>query len=389
MKFNNNNIVRLQESYFEKIKGKLFFSQNIFFIDGYSDDGSSVLLRNINESVPVSDVFPVKIDGIEDRDIYYDPIIAAEIVRTDETIKSRHVDKEQYYLQQLKNSIAPNGKSYYDIIQEQGFEYVHELQNKLPEVGNELKINYKVISYIRSFPSKLKLSDIAVIMTYKSYKEKKQELDSFLKIYIEKEVSNSKMMARPFFFKEPYYVLLFKLENQLEALYTEFYINSSIGKLFLLKKMENDNIKGITTITKLRNLVIRWVDVYKESCAYLEKLIYFFDLYRERLGEKQPALLGMFGFLSQVRDAMVMEIMMPELFKKAKISILKKWKRDTNVIMLDFYLAEDNSKEQIELVSKLMTSIASRNDGIVNEMSKYRIYMLEFMQFAEQNKFEL
>ena len=86
---------------------------------------------------------------------------------------------------------------------------------------------------------------------------------------------------------------------------------------------------------------------------------------------------------------MVMEMIMPDLFEKANFSVLKKWKQDTDAIMLDFYLAEDASDKQIELIGKLIKAIGSNNDGIVNEMAKYRIYMLEFMRFAERNKTDL
>lgn len=80
---------------------------------------------------------------------------------------------------------------------------------------------------------------------------------------------------------------------------------------------------------------------------------------------------------------------MPDLFQKANFSVLKKWKQDTDAIMLDFNLAEDTPNKQIELIEKLIKAIGSNNDGIVNEMAKYRIYMLEFMRFAEQNKTDL
>ena len=105
-------------------------------------------------------------------------------------------------------------------------------------------------------------------------------------------------------------------------------------------------------------------------------------MYENRLGKEIPALTGLLGFLSQVRDAMVMEMIMPDLFEKANFSVLKKWKQDTDAIMLDFYLAEDTPNKQIELIEKLIKAIGSNNDGIVNEMAKYRIYMLEFMRFA-------
>ena len=144
-----------------------------------------------------------------------------------------------------------------------------------------------------------------------------------------------------------------------------------------------------TTISNLRKLVIRWEDIYKECCVYLECLTQVVYVYEKRLGNNIPALTGLLSFLSQVRDAMVMEMIMPDLFEKANFSVLKKWKQDTDAIMLDFYFAKEASDKQIELIEKLIKAIGSNNDGIVNEMAKYRIYMLEFMRFAERNKTDL
>ena len=65
MNFKKNDIVRLRNEYFDKIKSKLFFPQNIFFIDKFLDEGKSVRLRNVDINVPPSEICPVKIDGID------------------------------------------------------------------------------------------------------------------------------------------------------------------------------------------------------------------------------------------------------------------------------------------------------------------------------------
>lgn len=389
MNFKKNDIVRLRNEYFDKIKSKLFFPQNIFFIDKFLDDGKSVLLRNVDITVPSSEIRPVKIDGEEDRFIYYDPVIAADVVRPDEAIKCRHVDRDEYYLQKMKTCFDSKGRSYYDILNEEHFVYVHELQHSKPFISRDLRINYKLTPFIKPLPFKMKLETGAMVMTYRKYLDTQHEWDNFIKVYIEKEICQSKMVATSICTEKTAYVLLFENDNHFDAKYAEFYINSSIGKLFLLNKTTNGKLEGNVTIANLRKLVIRWVNIYKECCVYLECLTQVIYVYEKRLGEKEPALTGLLSFLSQVRDAMVMEMIMPDLFKRANFSILKKWKQDTDAIMLDFYLAEDASDKQIELIGKLIKAIGSTNDGIANEMTKYRIYMLEFMRFAEQNKMDL
>lgn len=136
MKFREKDIVRLSEEYFKKVKPKLFFRQNLFYFDSYSEDGEYATLQNINDHVPVEEICPVKIDGKEDMDIYYDPSLAAGVVRHDEPIPCYHVDTDEYYMQ----NIAKNEHSLYDIIQERPFIYVHVLQHEMPEIGPYLKI---------------------------------------------------------------------------------------------------------------------------------------------------------------------------------------------------------------------------------------------------------
>lgn len=226
MFFKKNDIVRLKEEYFDRIKSKLFFPQNIFFIDEYSENGNFVRLRNIEAQIPAEKICPVRIDGVEDRNIYYDSIIAADFVRPGEPLKSHHVDKDEYYLRQLKYSLAPNGKSYYDIVMEGHYSYVHELQHSRPDIGRDLKINYKVLSYIKPFPSKMKLDTIAKVLTYKSYIETKDDWKDYVKVYIEKDIRPSKMIAISVPTNKVAYVLLFKADNRFDAMYAEFYINS-------------------------------------------------------------------------------------------------------------------------------------------------------------------
>lgn len=389
MNFKKNDIVRLRNEYFDKIKSKLFFPQNIFFIDKFLDDGKSVLLRNVDITVPSSEICPVKIDGEEDRFIYYDPVIAADVVRPDESVKCHHVDRDEYYLQKMKTCFDSKGQSYYDILNEEHFVYVHELQHSKPFISRNLRINYKVSPFIKPLPSKMKLDAIATVMTYKKYLDTQHEWNNSIKVYIEKEICPSKMVATSVYTEKTAYVLLFENDNHFDAKYAEFYINSSIGKLFLLNKTTNGKLEGNVTIANLRKLVIRWVNIYKECCVYLECLTQVIYVYENRLGKDISALTGLLSFLSQVRDAMVMEMIMPDLFQKANFSVLKKWKQDTDAIMLDFNLAEDTPNKQIEFIEKLIKAIGSNNDGIVNEMAKYRIYMLEFMRFAEQNKTDL
>lgn len=120
MFFEKNDIVRLRKEYFDEVKSELFFSQNIFFMDKYSEDKKTAFLRNVNIPIPSDEICPVRIDGIEDRDVYYDPVIAADVVRPGESLPCHHVNKDEYYLQELKKySVSAKGW-----VESLGFKYL-------------------------------------------------------------------------------------------------------------------------------------------------------------------------------------------------------------------------------------------------------------------------
>lgn len=142
MEYKKNDIVRLNNRYFEEICAKLFYKENLFYIDDKSEDGKFVRLRNVRGSVPSSKVFPVRIDGVEDRCVFYNPVIAASIVPDGKALPSYCVDEEEYYIEPLKKCYDSDGRMYYDILQSKQLSYVHEIQHELPEIGDDLKIHY-------------------------------------------------------------------------------------------------------------------------------------------------------------------------------------------------------------------------------------------------------
>lgn len=119
----------------------LHHRENIFQI--VSIDGSSVKLSRSFSPIVETDlsaITAVKMDGQEDRYIYYDPIIAASYVWPGEPVPAHHTDYT-YYLD-AKATFYPD-KTMRDFIVENGFKYVHELQHYLREKykSDDLKIH--------------------------------------------------------------------------------------------------------------------------------------------------------------------------------------------------------------------------------------------------------
>ena len=130
-KLSKTDIVYLmyQEGDFVKYKGMIHKIQSI------NKDGE-IRLSGIKDTVSLNDITPVKIDGVQDANIYYDPIVAAHMVALDEPIPSVIVN-HGYYMESFKNDILEDGISLFDKVVKCRFAYVHELQHWLLETQGQ------------------------------------------------------------------------------------------------------------------------------------------------------------------------------------------------------------------------------------------------------------
>lgn len=103
--------------------------------------GDVVRLASVSKVVPVSELQPVAVDGVEDRWIYFDPVIAASIVFPGDEVPAHHTDYS-YYMDAFEHC-SDGKKSYKEIVEKEHLVYVHEIQHYLRKHHHEddLKIN--------------------------------------------------------------------------------------------------------------------------------------------------------------------------------------------------------------------------------------------------------
>lgn len=110
---------------------------------GISKDGG-IRLSEAEEMVGINEIAPVRIDGVQDANIYYDPIVAASFIAPSETPPVHHTDYS-YYLEHFKrNTLEGKEKTLYDLCMSQKFRYVHEIQHWLRDMygWDRLMINH-------------------------------------------------------------------------------------------------------------------------------------------------------------------------------------------------------------------------------------------------------
>lgn len=104
---------------------------NIFEIEKI--ENNLIKLKYCEELISVSEISPIPINGVDDQYIYYDPdCIESVLNRADVTIAPKPVKNKDYtyYLEAFKKEFT-NNKTFFEIVIESEFKYVHEVQHFL------------------------------------------------------------------------------------------------------------------------------------------------------------------------------------------------------------------------------------------------------------------
>lgn len=127
-KFRKGDFIRLKNlaKYpIDRIFGK---EVNIFEILIIEDN--YVEVRSCKSKILISDIEPIPINGKDDFQIYYSTYKMATYVNPCDQAPDTKIDKSYYYdaFKRINNYL---GKNYQEIMKEQGFQYVHEIQHYL------------------------------------------------------------------------------------------------------------------------------------------------------------------------------------------------------------------------------------------------------------------
>ena len=139
--FKRGDIVSLRNpSLFKKTSDFRGYSINLYKIVRIGE--SVVKLADVQQEVPKSELKPVAVDGVEDRWIYYDPMIAATFLFDNEKYEGYSRDYS-YYMDTL-GCMEDGRKTYKEMIVKEHLKYVHEVQHWLRKKDNRedgLEIN--------------------------------------------------------------------------------------------------------------------------------------------------------------------------------------------------------------------------------------------------------
>lgn len=144
--FQVGDFVALSSNAFNEVEKSLIYGNNIFRIEAIdkSSDLSFYKLNSVEKTISKDEIEAIPVDGVHDRQIYYDPIIAASVVAPGQPIPVHRTDYS-YFMEHFKRCTYQD-KSYFELVKEANCQFVHEVQHYMNEEfgGCALKINHKL-----------------------------------------------------------------------------------------------------------------------------------------------------------------------------------------------------------------------------------------------------
>ena len=378
MEYSIGDIVKLSDKEFYFQTAQFIFPQNLFRIA--SIEGDKVKLKMLEDEFSCHDIEPVKIDKIEDRDIfYYSSIVYGN---TEPAIE------RDYYIDSLEQTDNIALQEELKILLSGSIKYVHEIQHQLPMIGKGLQIHYHFYPIIHTTAEVRQIADMGKVMSYPNYiKQSLLQMNSTSeqKLFVRKDIqSGVDAVSTVETFKNGY-VITFPQALPAEVKYYNFYLNSALGKLQMMPNLNKGLLGGKTNITSIKKTRIFEVKEYSKSCLILQTLIELVtNLDDTIIGENNINLIH--NFLIRLRDAVAMEIALPVLFDEAGIAILENWNKE-----IENAIRASNSKIDMGLgvLHLLFTSLLSTGNKLMINMNRYRLYIETFISYLQKKKYDL
>ena len=384
--YRKGDIVKLSDECLDCIGKKRIFSQNLFYIKGVDGLFANVSSGDINVKIPIKDILPVKIDGVEDRDIYYEPVVAANVVETGQETLVIKRDKGEYYLNALKRSFNSENVSYYDIIRSKNLSYVHEIQQQIPKLRNDLKIHYHITGLFSGSRPLGRLGDLTLVMTSVTYKKIhniQANIDGKVVIYVKGVIRESEDVASLFDKERFKYVVV--CSDKRMARYIVFLMNSPIGKLLLIRDFKNNRLNGTTNVETIKKMPVYYIEKFNASCLCLQDIIDCLKSIKRTPGIIDVKSLNPYlSFFERLRSALVQEMMLPQFFQRRNLKILDSWKNEVDKLNDEVKEPMNDMGRFAEFLSKLINSLMTKGNELTENMTKLKLYTKELLNAANK-----
>lgn len=377
MTYKIGNIVKLKDDRFEEIKEYFLFPQNLFYIKQVNNEERTISLVGFyGPYVDYNDIEPVEIDGKKDRNIYFDAN-AYNVDHQEEKIGRTNM--QEYFIDTLEECSSSLNIELTD------YHYIHQVQNELPEVGKYLKIHYFIDTQIEKRKTRLvRIKEIGKVVIKRKYEELIGNDDAIKnkgKVFIKRQINLNDEIASNFT-NIPYtYVLICNDKYKYRSAYYAFYLESTIGRIGLLNGEVGNVVKGNTSMSFIKEMPIAIIEDYVSACCVFQGFMELLFSYSQKSEKNKNDIQPLYDFLTRQRNAMAMELSMPDFFDKFNIKILDNWIKELNLLVpvLD---KVTNDESLLDALTRYFRSLFSSGNELMKNMNKYRLYSQELMDLV-------
>lgn len=159
--------------------------------------------------------------------------------------------------------------------------------------------------------------------------------------------------------------------------YLSFFLNSIWGKVSILPKHKFEDGQGQTNILLIKNTdIIRNTEI-EPYCILVERIISFLAIYLEKYGINVDNHSDTIKrFFENLRNFIVMELMMPQLFERNDVSIIYPWIKEVNLIT--------NPDDISDSITQIFTSLFKSGNPLMENMNKMRLFITQFTQYMSE-----
>lgn len=159
--------------------------------------------------------------------------------------------------------------------------------------------------------------------------------------------------------------------------YLSFVLNSIWGKVSILPRQNFRDGIGQTNLFLIKNTNIVRNSEIEPYCILIERIIAFLNIYLDKNGVNIDNHSDTIKrFFENMRNFIMMELMMPKLFENNDVSVMYHWINEVNSIT-----DPDNLGESITQIFK---SLFMSGNPLMENMNKMRLFITQFTQFMSE-----
>lgn len=217
-----------------------------------------------------------------------------------------------------------------------------------------------------------KIKEFARVYTYANYLH--QNNLEIQKLFINKYITVDNLIALVAKDKRAPYIIDSDLNSML---YLAFYLNSAWGKASILPSKDIKTLTGTTNIHLLNNAsIIRNTEI-EPYCILVEQIIEFLKIYLIKYGENADNHTDTIKrFFENLRNAIVMELILPKVFQQHEISIIYPWILEVNSVK--------DKENKDDLISQIFESLINPGNQLMENLNKMRFFVTRFTKFLNE-----